>query len=208
MQGLGGRSGGGSSQTGGGGGMDGMGGSGMDGECGGNSLPGGVGGMEQGNAGCNGAGGIGEYPGETDAERQARLEGTLEKSVGDFDEVLAEEQREISTVGRNTEGFGGGAGGSGGGVGLGKQGGGGGGGSGGGSGSGSSARSSAQNQAGSTPSIAGMSEEERKARTPEDIPDLVSEDIVAKQLREAALAEEDPALRDRLWEEYRNYNKL
>ena len=53
-----------------------------------------------------------------------------------------------------------------------------------------------------------MSEEERKARTPEDIPDLVSEDIVAKQLREAALAEEDPALRERLWEEYRNYNKL
>lgn len=168
--------------------------------------------MEQSNEGCNGngAGGVGEYPGETDAERQARLEGTLEKSVGDFDEVLAEEQREISTVGRNTEGFGGGAGGSGGGVGLGKQGGGSGGGSGsgGGNGGGSSEVSSARNQAGATPSIAGMSEEERKARTPEDIPDLVSEDIVAKQLREAALAEEDLALRERLWEEYRNYNKL
>lgn len=61
---------------------------------------------------------------------------------------------------------------------------------------------------GSTPSVAGMSEAERQARTPQDIPDLVSEDIVAKQLREAALAEEDPELREALWEEYRRYNKL
>ena len=53
-----------------------------------------------------------------------------------------------------------------------------------------------------------MSEEEIQARTPEDIPDLVSEDIVAKQLREAALAENDPELRERLWEEYRMYNDL
>ena len=56
--------------------------------------------------------------------------------------------------------------------------------------------------------VAGMSEEEIKARTPDDIPDLVSEDIVAKQLREAALAEDDPVLRERLWEEYRLYNDL
>lgn len=57
-------------------------------------------------------------------------------------------------------------------------------------------------------SIGGMSEEEIKSRTPDDIPDLVSEDIVAKQLREAALAEDDPELRERLWEEYRMYNDL
>ncbi|MGB5739414.1 MAG: hypothetical protein WBM54_08695, partial [Woeseia sp.] len=61
---------------------------------------------------------------------------------------------------------------------------------------------------GATPSVAGMSEDEIKSRTPQDIPELVSEDIVAKQLREAALAEEDPELRERLWEEYRRYNKL
>ena len=35
----------------------------------------------------------------------------LDMALGDFDEVLADEQREISTVGRNTEGYGGGAGG-------------------------------------------------------------------------------------------------
>jgi hypothetical protein len=53
-----------------------------------------------------------------------------------------------------------------------------------------------------------MSEEDIRSRTPEDIPDLVAEDIVAKQLREAALSEDDPALRERLWEEYRLYNDL
>ena len=53
-----------------------------------------------------------------------------------------------------------------------------------------------------------LSEEQIASRTPEDIPELVSEDIVAKQLREAALSEDDPALRERLWEEYRKYNRL
>jgi hypothetical protein len=149
------------------------------------------------------AGGVGQVPGETEAERQARLEGELDKSVGGFDEVLAEEQREISTVGRDTEGFGGGGAGGGGGVGLGKQA------TGGIEGTGEEgARAESRGGSGSTPSIDSMSEEEIAKRTPEDIPDLVSEDIVAKQLREAALAEEDPALRERLWEEYRNYNSL
>jgi hypothetical protein len=150
------------------------------------------------------AGGVGEIPGETEAERKARLEGELDKSVGGFDEVLAEEQKEISTVGRNTEGFGGGGAGGGGGVGLGKQA------SGGieGTGEGVARSESGAGGSGSTPSIESMSEEEIAKRTPPDIPDLVSEDIVAKQLREAALAEEDPVLRERLWEEYRNYNNL
>lgn len=167
------------------------------GDCG-QSLPGGVGGME-GTGEC--AGGVGEVPGETEAQRKARLEGELDKSVGGFDEVLAEEQREISTVGRDTEGFGGGAAGGGGGVGLGKQA------TGGVEGTGEVARAGAAGS-GSTPSIDSMSEDEIAKRTPEDIPDLVSEDIVAKQLREAALAEDDPVLRERLWEEYRNYNNL
>ena len=157
--------------------------------------------MPGGGGGASGAGGTGQYPGETAAERQRRLEGDLEESVGGFDEVLAEEQREISTVGRNTEGFGGGAAGGGGGVGLGKQA------SGGiqGSGEGPSVPGGGST---STASVSGMDDEEIKKRTPADIPDLVSEDIVAKQLREAALAEEDPELRERLWDEYRKYNGL
>jgi hypothetical protein len=151
------------------------------------------------------AGEVGQYPGESDAERKARLEKTLEKSVDDFDGVIAEEQREISTVGRDTDGFGGGATGSGGGrVGLGKQA------TGGvqGTGQGQGPNASSNAGGGATASVDSMSEEEIASRTPDDIPDLVSEDIVAKQLREAALAEDDPVLRERLWEEYRNYNKL
>jgi len=171
--------------------------------------PSGTGGIAGGGTGLPGEcgpGGVGQYPGETPAERQARLEGELEKSVGGFDEVLAEEQREVSTVGRDTEGFGGGAGGRGGsgGVGLGKQEGM----RGTGQGSGSPGGQTGAGGAGSTPSVAGMTEDEIRARTPEDIPVLVSEDIVAKQLREAALAEDDPELRERLWDEYRRYNKL
>lgn len=180
------------------------GGSGGDGMAGTECNPdgvGGTGGWGGPDESCDGS--VGSVPGESDADRKARLEKTLEESVGGFDGVLADEQREISTVGRNTEGFGGGeSGGAGSGrVGLGTQGGGG---SSGGGGAGGLAGPPDEKQA----SVDGMSEEEIRARTPEDIPDLVSEDIVAKQLREAALAEDDPVLRERLWEEYRMYNDL
>jgi hypothetical protein len=179
-------------------GMPGGDGSGGDGSGGGIR---GLGGQMPGTGSQNeGSGGVGEYPGESDAERRARKEKELEKQVGGFDEVLAEEQEEISTVGRNTEGFGGERR-KGGGVDLGKQA------SGGIEGSGEDADAEGGG-AGSSPSVAGLSEEDIKQRTPADIPDLVSEDIVAKQLREAALAGEDPVLRERLWEEYRNYNNL
>ena len=56
--------------------------------------------------------------------------------------------------------------------------------------------------------VAGMSQEEIRERTPEDIPILVDDDIIARQLREAALAEEDPVLRERLWDEYRKYSGI
>jgi hypothetical protein len=42
---------------------------------------------------------------------------------------------------------------------------------------------------------------------PPDIPDGKDDDIVARQLREAAMKETDPELRDKLWEEYRQYKK-
>jgi hypothetical protein len=41
--------------------------------------------------------------------------------------------------------------------------------------------------------------------TPPDIPDGKDDDIVARQLREAAETEQDPELRDKLWDEYRKY---
>ena len=40
---------------------------------------------------------------------------------------------------------------------------------------------------------------------PPNIPDGRDDDIVARQLREAATKEADPILREKLWEEYRKY---
>ena len=40
---------------------------------------------------------------------------------------------------------------------------------------------------------------------PTDIPDAKDDDVVARQLREAAMAETDPDLRQALWDDYRRY---
>jgi len=42
-------------------------------------------------------------------------------------------------------------------------------------------------------------------RTPPDVADGRDDDVVARQLREAAQSEPDPELRERLWDEYRKY---
>jgi hypothetical protein len=39
------------------------------------------------------------------------------------------------------------------------------------------------------------------------IPDEGDDDVVARQLREAAQSEQDPELRKKLWEEYREYKE-
>ncbi|MGS2724354.1 hypothetical protein ACVBEJ_11490 [Porticoccus sp. GXU_MW_L64] len=43
------------------------------------------------------------------------------------------------------------------------------------------------------------------AAIPDDIPDGRDDDIVARQIREAAQSETDPELREKLWDEYRRY---
>lgn len=43
---------------------------------------------------------------------------------------------------------------------------------------------------------------------PEDIPEGNDDDVVARQLREAAMREPDPAVREKLWNEYRKYKGL
>ena len=40
---------------------------------------------------------------------------------------------------------------------------------------------------------------------PKDIPDGSDDDVIARQLREAAEQEQDPELRKKLWDEYRRY---
>jgi hypothetical protein len=42
-------------------------------------------------------------------------------------------------------------------------------------------------------------------RVPADVGDGKDDDIVARQLREAAMKEEDPELREKLWDESRAY---
>ena len=42
---------------------------------------------------------------------------------------------------------------------------------------------------------------------PEDVADGSGDDIVARQLREAAMAETDPELAKKLWDEYRDYKR-
>ena len=144
------------------------------------------------------AGEVGEFPEESADERAERLGQELDESVGGFDEVLANEQREISAVGRNTEGFGNSAGGgSVGGISLGSQ------------ASGSSGIVVANTGMPSRASpLDAMSEDQINQRTPDDVPMTVDDDIIARQLREAAISEDDPALRDRLWKEYRKYKGI
>jgi len=43
------------------------------------------------------------------------------------------------------------------------------------------------------------------SNVPDDVPDARDDDIIARQLREAAMSETDPELREKLWEEYRKY---
>lgn len=43
---------------------------------------------------------------------------------------------------------------------------------------------------------------------PDDIPNGDNDDVVARQLREAAMREPNPAVRERLWNEYRKYTGL
>jgi len=47
----------------------------------------------------------------------------------------------------------------------------------------------------------------QQANIPADIPDGSDDDVVARQLREAAMNESDPELRERLWDEYRKYKQ-
>jgi len=45
------------------------------------------------------------------------------------------------------------------------------------------------------------------AAPPADIPDGSDDDVVARQIREAATQETDPDLREKLWAEYRKYKQ-
>jgi len=193
-------------QTGGSGGLPGQqqpgGGSGPQGEeqvGQGGGMPGGV---QQPPGGQPGR----QYPGGgagtmTRAEQVAILEGQLESSTGTFDDlILQERDHQRRTVkdappgqGEETESV----------EDYGRPGGGaappmrgsGGGGSGGGPIPRSGAEGDFPQQAATFPA-------------PKDIPSGDDDDVVARQLREAAMRESDPQLREKLWDEYRKYKGI
>jgi hypothetical protein len=78
-------------------------------------------------------------------------------------------------------------------------------------GSGAGGQSETSSGLGHTPDLTGSSDPGRYRHAtgpiPNDIPDARDDDIVARQLREAASRETDPVLQEKLWEEYRKYNK-
>lgn len=51
----------------------------------------------------------------------------------------------------------------------------------------------------------GPGQQQGQAVPPADIPDGNDDDVVARQIREAAMNEKDPELREKLWQEYRKY---
>ena len=79
------------------------------------------------------------------------------------------------------------------------------GGMGGGAQQGSPSQSSGPSSRSSSSSSGPPGEGAEGANTPPDVGDGRDDDIVARQLREAAQNEKDPELREKLWEEYRKY---
>jgi len=53
----------------------------------------------------------------------------------------------------------------------------------------------------------GEQQGESQTSSPDDVGDGSDDDVVARQLREAAQAETDPELKEQLWDEYRKYKK-
>ncbi len=147
---------------------------------------------------------------QTLEEQVAALDSKLAGGLGDYDERLLREQERIEAATPNTNPDGGeGAGGAGeaqsGGetdAQDGDQN----------AGSASSGSDGAEDEGGQSTngpadSSAGSGTKGTDKDQPADIPDGSDDDIVARQLREAAEQETDPELKAKLWEEYRRYKQ-
>ena len=155
---------------------------------------------------------------QTIAERTATMEGELNSELGEFDELLLREQERVRASAPRSE-AGSVASGQGEGDGRGEAG------SGetasGETGSGEAGSDADRGQTGERvergdsagtgdqpPTGAGGPGTQTAAKSqPADIPDGSDDDVVARQLREAAEKETDPELKKKLWEEYRKYKR-
>jgi hypothetical protein len=154
----------------------------------------------------------GRNPPMTAADRQAVLDGQLEASIAVFDGMILTEREQAQ--GAANENPGGGAGGTNaGGIG----------GANGGLGEGDGNSENPIVIASAPTSTSGNGRMPNMGRnregdfdtsnqasfpSPADIPSGNDDDVVARQLREAAMSEADPELRERLWNEYRTYTGL
>lgn len=161
----------------------------------------------------------------TPEEQVAALDAMLMTGLGEYDERLLREQERIKAAApNNNQGNGGGAGldGEGDGADGGAQGDGEGDGegdsendadrqsrnSGGTAGNkGQNGKTGGQPAGGPIDSSEGSTEKGNDNDQPSDIPDGNDDDVVARQLREAAENETDPELKAKLWEEYRRYKR-
>jgi hypothetical protein len=144
---------------------------------------------------------------QTVDEQITALDAELFAGLGEFDEMLLREQERVRAAAPMTDAAGGGGGGTGDG----------------GTAEGTAGAEGAENGEGeygtesggdngassSTGGGAGPGAQRQGGRqgTPPDIPDGSDDDVVARQLREAAEKETDPELKKKLWEEYRKYKK-
>jgi hypothetical protein len=151
---------------------------------------------------------------QTSAERTATMDAELNAGLGEFDEMLLREQERVKAAAPRTEDGGSGGAGSG---------------QGGGQGEGDSGAEGGQTgDAGESGDVTGSGEQPasrgvggrppsgaaggRGAQTgasgqAADIPDGSDDDLVARQMREAAEKETNPELKKKLWEEYRKYKQ-
>lgn len=155
---------------------------------------------------------------ERTAEEQVEaLDAMLMAGLGEYDERLLREQERIKAdAPSNDSGSGGGAGSGGEGDGDGSGGEGDSEGDAGSDGRNSGGTAGTNPQSGQTggqpaggpvDSSRGSGERGNDRDQPADIPDGSDDDVVARQLREAAEQETDPELKEKLWEEYRRYKR-
>ncbi len=141
---------------------------------------------------------------QTLAEQIAGLDAELFAGLGEFDEMLLREQERVRAAAPMTNAAGGAGGGAGAADGTeGAEG-----------AEGAEGESGAEAEDGSDGSTSrgdgagpGAQRQAGRQGTPADIPDGSDDDVVARQLREAAEKETDPELKKKLWEEYRKYKQ-
>lgn len=141
----------------------------------------------------------GGAPTQTSAERHAELERVLAEAMGDFDGRILDE-RAVILARRGSQPDGASADESA---------------SGGAAGSSSAGRDEAGRRTAPAPPTPGQQQagggttgsvgNGETLPVPDDVGDGADDDVVARQLREAAMNETDPELREKLWDEYRRY---